>query len=257
MIYREYLVMRKALAWYAGVVVILILVQIILSQGVQFTQSRSTGVDWGSSTAMTAGIFSACFAWLFGVALGNGSREAARTLWVLPADRWKTALQLISVDLAGITVAFACEYAVMLLSLAVSHMRFGTQVPFTVSAGDVIPALVLAYSVYGWSALVGMIGRRMPYGGLLSAPALVLWFTLAQLKDFAGAVLRAPIVANPIAVSNTEIALVAWKENRFAVDTVSTSLQWLGTAWEMPLLILIAAATCGLAVALWQKAEAI
>jgi hypothetical protein len=72
-----------------------------------------------------------------------------------------------------------------------------------------------------------------------------------------GALLRAPIVANPVAVSNTTMALEGWEQYRYTLDTVSTSLQWLGTAWETPVLIALTIVTCGIAIALWQRAEAI
>jgi hypothetical protein len=250
MIYREYLVMRKALAWYGGIVLVLMLSNFI------WHGTGDVRVSYGTVAAQS-GSFAAIFAWIFGVALGNGSREAARVLWVLPASRLKLALQLIAVDLAGITVAFACEYAATLLLFLFAGLRVRAELQGTFDAGYILLSLALAFAVYGWSAVVGMLGRRMPYCGIIAAPALAIWLTIAQSPATIGAILRAPIVANPIAVFNTSIALYAWHHQHAALDAVSTSLLWLGTTWETPVLAAIAVATCGLAVVLWQRAEAI
>lgn len=249
MIYREYLVMRNALVWYAGIVLAIMLLNLILLH-------KGDGVDY-ASIAVQSGSFAALFAWIFGVALGNGSREAARVLWVLPAERWKLALQVIAIDLAGITVAFACEFAAMLLLLTLGSLRFTVQIHGTLSVASIVLALALAYAAYGWSALVGMLGRRVPYCGIISAPALIIWMTVAQSPATIGAILRAPIVANPIAVFNTVMALGALRSHHSTLDAVSSSLQWLGTGWETPVLVAITVATCGAAIALWQRADLI
>jgi hypothetical protein len=250
MIYREYLVMRKALAWYAGAVLVLMLINFI------WPGAGNMRVSYGTM-AVQSGSFAAIFAWIFGVALGNGSREAARVLWVLPSARWKMALQVIGVDLAGITLAFACEYAAILVLLALSGLRFPAELQGSLDLAYIVVSLALAYAVYGWSALIGMLGRRMPYCGILAAPALAIWMTVAQSPSTIGAILRAPLVTNPIAVFNTTIALYAWHQQHAAIDTVSASLQYLGTSWEAPVLIAIALVTYGLVSALWQRAEVI
>lgn len=250
MIYREYLVMRKALAWYAVVALAIMLSNLIM------LHATDAAVDYGSITGQS-GAFAAIFAWITGVALGNGSREVARVLWVLPAERWKGALQLIAVDLAAATVAFAFEYALMLLFSALAGLRFGTHASGTPNAVPIALGLTLAYATYGWSALLGMLGRRVPYFAFIAAPALILWMTFAEAAGPIGAALRGAIVANPIAVFNTALAVSAWQHDHAALDSASSSLQWLGTTWETPVLLAIAVATCGLAVLRWQRAQAI
>lgn len=250
MIYREYLVMRKAIAWYAIVLLALMLLQVITM--------RKTGatINFGNAVS-TAGVLAAFFAWIFGVALGNASREAARVLWVLPAERWKLALQLIGVDLIGVTVAFACEFAIMLLLIALASLRFKVGILITDSANEIILMLALVYATYGWSALLGMVVRRVPYCALISAPALAIWMTLAESHNTIGAMLRAPIVVNPIATVNTFIAVDAYRQSHAGLDAVSTSLLWLGTTWETPVLFAVALVTCAAAVVLWQRAQTI
>jgi len=249
MIYREYLVMRKGLAWYAGAVLVLAVISLV--------PFRVGGVSLdGADIAFTSGVFAGLFAWIFGVALGNGSREAARVLWVLPTERWKLALQVIAVDLAGTTVAFAFEYAITLVVVALISLHFRTEI-HGVRGADIMLALALTYATYGWGALVGMCGRRIAYSGLVAAPALAIWLTVAESPSRIGAILRVPIVANPFAVFNTTIAIRSWEQQRYAIDRVSSSMHWLGTTWEMPVLFAIAAATCTLTVVLWQRAQVI
>jgi hypothetical protein len=248
MIYREYLVMRKALAWFAGLVLILQFV------GVLFPPKGVVKADLGNMI-LTSGIFAAVFAWIFGVALGNGSRQPARVLWVLPEERWKLAVQVISVDFAAITLAAAWFFASGFLQFPFIHAKVEFVGP--VRAADILLALAGAFATYGWGALVGMIGRRMPYAGIIATPALVLWLNVAEQGFAISPIFRAPILANPFAVVNTSIALTAAQRHHYAIDVVTRSLQWLGTAWEPAVLLAIVAATCGLAVVLWQRAEVI
>lgn len=240
MIYREYLVMRKAMAWYTGLLAALTIAMVIWSQG--------HGKADAGALCIVASWAATIFASIFCVALGNASREASRVLWLLPTERWKVALQAVAVDLAGTTAAFFLAFVAFHLCLEVSG---------TVTAGDIVWGLAMPYAVYGWGALLGMVGRRVPYFGVIALPAFIVWMNLAQWQSALGAVLRAPIIVNPVAVSNTAAAVSGWEQYRYTLDTVSRSTQWLGTNWEAPLLIAIAVATCGLAVALWQKAEAI
>lgn len=253
MIHREYLVMRKALAWYACIAFALMLLDFT---GIHVAASDGGIFDY-ATVVMTAGVFAAAFAWIFGVGLGNGSREAARVLWLLPQPRWKVALQLIAVDLVAVTVAYAIECAVMLVFFGFASLRSGVQIHGAAGIREILLTLALVYAMYGWSALVGMIGRRVPYCGLLAAPALAAWLTIAQSHTRIGNILRAPIVANPIAVFNTALAFAARQQYHNSVDGVSLSLQWLAPGWEAPVLFGIAIATCGLAVMLWQRAETI
>ncbi len=252
MIYREYLVMRKALAWFVAVLLAIMLIGLI--NGV--IQVAPTQTDY-AAIGVTSGWIAAIFASIFGVALGNGSREAARVLWVLPTARWKLALRVIVVDLAGTTVAFVCVYAAMLLLLKISDPHFRMETLGAVNAAGIVMALAMVYATYGWSALAGMLGRRVPYCGIFALPALWIWMIFAQSQSTLGSILRAPIVANPFTIFNAGLALNSWEHHRFTLDPVTSSLQRLGTVWETPVLIATAVATCGLAVLFWQRAQAI
>lgn len=248
MMYREFLVMRKALAWYAGIVV---LIQVI---GLMFPPNGVQKVDY-DDIAVTAGVFAGAFAWIFAVALGNGSRAAARVLWVLPAERWKVAMQVIAVDFAAIIVAFLWFCACDFLTLQVPSEK--AQLVGVVRAADVALVLTGAFATYGWGALVGMLGRRMPYCGIIATPALAIWLTIAEQHFAISPFFRAPILANPFAVINTRTALAAWQQHHWAIDVVTKSLLWLGTRWETPVLCAITIATCGVAILLWQRAQVI
>ena len=238
MIYREYLVMRKAVAWFAAIVLTLMLIIPVARDGI--------GVDFDNAIGFPeiingAGWLAAIFASIFGVALGNGSREAARVLWVLPTARWQVALQVIAVDLAGTTVAFACASA---LFIGVAALRFGMNVHGTLNAGDIAMALAMVYGTYGWSALVGMLGRRMAYAGIIALPLLMVWMIFALSQIPVATILRPLAIANPFAVYNAGLHAMS-------------PLQWLDAAWTTPVLVAIAVVTCGLAVALWQRAQVI
>lgn len=245
MIYREYLVMRKAVAWFVA----------ILVAGMLILRALSHGSDTLSYAGIvnTSGWLAAIFASIFGVALGNGSRQAARVLWVLPTERWKLALQMIAVDLLGATVAFAC---VSLLLLTQAGLRFGATIHGSASPTDIVMALALVYAACGWSALAGTLGRRIEYSGIIVLSALMIWLLLARSEITVGSLLRGPIAANPFAVYNTARALQSWNHHA-PLGLLESSLQWLGTTWGSPILVAIAIATCGLAVALWHRAQVI
>jgi hypothetical protein len=251
MIYREYLVMRKALAWFAGLLVAGVLIGLVTGA----IKLGPDHVDY-AGVATPSGWLAAVFASIFGVALGNGSRDPARVLWVLPAARWRLALQVISVDLAGTTVVFAVVYAATLFLSALFNPYFRFEEMGKVSAIGILMPLTMAFATYGWSALAGMLGRRMPYCGLLALPALMIWMILAQTQRL-GPILRGPIVANPFAVLNAGLTLDNWEHHHFKLTAVVSSLQWLGTTWGTPVLVAIFAVTCGLTVLLWQRAQAI
>ena len=211
-------------------------------------RGRDNAIRYGE-IANGAAWLTAIFAAIFGVALGNSSREAARVLWVLPAPRWKLALQVVAVDLVGTTGAFACVYA---FYLAVAALRLRLNVHGTPSAADIAMGLAMVYGTYGWSALIGMLGRRIAYGGIIALPLLMIWMILAQSQNPAATILRAPLVANPFAVYNAGLVAVS----NAGLDAWP-SLQWVGATWATPILVAIAVATCGLAVALWRRAEVI
>jgi hypothetical protein len=202
--------------------------------------------------ASLSGWLAATFASIFGVALGNGSREAARILWVLPAPRWLLALQVMAVDLAGTTVAYLYAYAIILATLLLAGLHSRAVNTGTVDVAGIVMALAMAYATYGWSALAGMLGRRVPYCGIIALPALLIWMILAQSP-----IVRAASIANPFVVFNAGQVLKSWERHHFALDPTTLWLQWLGAFWETPVLLVIALATCGLAAAVWQRVEAI
>ena len=249
MMYREFLVMRKALAWFAAVLLAVALTGLVTRTiQVGSTETEVAGIGIAASSGWVAAIFAS----IFGVALGNGSREAARILWVLPAPRWVLALQVIAVDLAGTTVAYMFAYAIILSTLLLAGLHVRAATIGTVDIAGIIMALAMSYATYGWSALAGMLGRRVPYCGIIALPALMIWMMLAQSP-----VVRAASIANPFVVFNAGLVLKDWERHRFSLDPTTMSMQWLGAFWETPVLLAITLATCGLAVAVWQRAEAI
>ena len=248
MIYREWLVMRKAVLVFVGVVVALTL--LFDWAGAARSHMQVTFVGMFSSAAW----FTAIFASIFGVALGNGSREGARVFWILPKARWRSALEVIGVDFAGIAVAFSC---VVVASVALNAV-FAALYPSTASMHwnfdwhAALAAVLMPLAVYAWSALVGMLGRRIPYVGLAVMPVLMIWFGLAQADTILGQVLRAPIATNPIVVYEMQ-SLPAKHDKDFG--PFLNGLLWMTPDIGLAVLIAIAIVGCATAIALWQRSE--
>jgi hypothetical protein len=251
MIYREFLVMRKALLWYFGILIGLWIAGLALTITQQHTGDNNT--DLGSIAV--GGAWAVCvFAAIFGVALGNASREPARVLWVLPLERWKSALSVLAVDALGVAIAFvgstilAVSFFLVLGLFLPSHLRGSIDWNVT------FQSLLFVYAVYGWSAVVGMIGRRVAYVGIASLPLLLMWMMFGSMGGVFGTALRAPIAANPFAVYTSGF-LVASPHEAPHLGTIGQSLLWMANGWETPILAATALVACAIAVVLWQRSE--
>lgn len=257
MIYREFLVMRKAVSWFVGITTAAMLIMVV----VQLSQSRGGTLytDLNELQIPVAWVVTV-FAAIFGVALGNASRGPARVLWVLPVERWKQALQVFAVDAIGIIVAYAGVFAGSILFFFIMGLFEQVRIRGSIDWAGVGQSLLFVYAVYGWSAMVGTVGRRVAYCGLASLPLLLFWLMFAGAGGVFGRLLRAPIAANPYAVYQISLEihharnLVAIQSNP---DRLLQSLFWMGSSWEVPILVMIGLLTCGIAMLLWQRAEAI
>jgi hypothetical protein len=242
MIYREWLVMRKAIPVYLAIVLALFVVLTITSRAsTTFVQCMNAGA-W----------FGALFASIFGVALGNSSREGARVYWVLPTSRWQSALGIVAVDLLGtLTVTMAFSLAVGgIYSVAASMPGNSMKWIFDWNAALLMASLPVA--VYAWAALIGMIGRRLAYIGIATMPVLVLWFAFAQAPGAIGKALSTPIPINPFAVY-----LMATSAGRHAGDhsALTAALAWVTPQTGLIALVIIMIVGCASAIAMWSKTE--
>ncbi len=257
MIYREFLVMRKAVLWFVGITIAAMLIMVIVQLAQSHGGTLSTDLD---ELQVPVAWVVTVFAAIFGVALGNASRGPARVLWVLPVERWKQALQMFAVDALGIIAAYAGVFAGSILFFLIMGLFEPVRIRGSIDWAGVGQSLLFVYAVYGWSVMVGTIGRRVAYCGLASLPLLLFWLMFAQAGGTFGRLLRAPIAANPYAVYQVSLSLeharifVGLQSNH---DVLSQSLFWMGTTWEVPLLVMTALLTCGIAMLLWQRAEAI
>jgi hypothetical protein len=252
MTYREFLVMRKALLWFIGCTTGLMLLMVI----VQFSQYRggNLSTDLNELHVPVAWVVT-IFAAIFGVALGNASREPARVFWVLPSERWKLALQIVAVDAAGIVVAYAGVLAAAVAFFLLAGLFEPANLRGSIDWAGVARSLVFVYAVYGWSALVGILGRRVAYCGLASLPFLLLWTMFSNVRGAFGELVRLPILVNPFSVYAMGFTL-----SHPATDLdkpMAHSLLRLAVAggWETPILLATALLTCAIAVVLWQRAE--
>jgi hypothetical protein len=159
MIYRELLVMRKALMWYLIVILAMSAWTTIWLWGIATPQTHSS-TDLGRLSAPIAWSASA-FPAIFGVALGNGSRDAARVLWTLPAARWVFAVRTIAVDLGATVLAYVGTFVLTLFVFIVQGLHTDVKIHGSIDWPSVALAIVFLFAVYGCSALVGMVGRRV------------------------------------------------------------------------------------------------
>ncbi len=106
-------------------------------------------------------------------------------------------------------------------------------------------------AVYAWSALLSVAVRRMPNAGIAAVPLLMIWYAGAIMHNPVAAVLRIPVVANPMVI--------------YAFDSFSTghpaefspliaALSWLTPDLVIVVLAAIASAGCISAVRL-QRAS--
>lgn len=230
MIYRQFLVMRNALTRYFWILVaatVFMLVSIALGQ-TEVCRTMTTLGSWLIGSSWAAVIFAA----IFGVGLGNASRDGARVFWVLPEGRLRSALGLVGVDLAGVILALAVGFvgSVIVFEVGFAVQHSPCVVVNNLSVREIALGVGFPIAVYGWSALAGMILRRVAYMGVVFLPIGLLWFGFSHAHNGFGAFLRSIAFANPF--------------NMIVVDG----------AWQ---LWAIAVATLALAIAIWQRAEVV
>jgi len=249
MIYRELLVMRKALTWY------FIVVFALCVWAVFWLWSYATP---GSHSSIDAGFITGPIAWsvsvfpaIFGVALGNGSREASRVLWTLHVGRWVFALRTIAVDLGATAVAFVGTFALALLVFTAEGLRQPVELRGSFDWSSFATAMTFLFAVYGWSSLIGMLGRRVPYLGMIAYPLLFVWWTLSHARGPIGELLRVPLILNPVAV------FVVYPDRRGELGALGSAVVSLGPAWQFSTLAAICVLTCAISVYLWQRAEVV
>ena len=249
MMYREFLVMRKAVLWYAVVFLAIVIVATIASAG----KHSSTNTDL-TGLVVPAGWCAAIFGAIFGVALGNASREPARIMWTLPTARWRSGLAIIGVDALGIVVAFIIPVVAALAILGLEYARgCNVIVRWNLDWYLLVVTFAFVYASYGWSVVLGIVGRSVPYLGIVSLPALLLWEALSGSNGWFGDALRAPIAANPYAILAAFQALGTI--HRPVGNAMLEALAWMGTAWELPVLMATAVGTCAIAVVFWQRSQ--
>jgi len=246
MIFREYLVMRKAVLWFVGIA----LAGALFAFGLSAAQSHTS--TNGSLTELMGpiGYTTALFAAIFGVALGNASREPARVLWTLPEGRLRSALGVIGVDLVGIVVAFIGLWAAF-LAVVLFYGLVGladVRIKWSLDGVTLLRMIGFMFAVYGWSALFGMLIRRVAYGGIIALPALLLFQILAQSKTAFGELMRWLSVVDPWIV-------VSAFHRGSADDVLSMWYSWLTEPLAATILFAIAVLTSACAVVLWQRAQ--
>jgi hypothetical protein len=229
-IYRQFLVMRKALLWYFGIIVAAVaifIVSVATRQTLMCGQNSSLSGLLSVSSA-TAVIFPA----IYGVGLGNASREGARVFWVLPQGRLRSALALICVDCLGSIAALAITFAgtAIVMYVGIALQQTGCVVAKDLNAENIAVAVGFPLAVYGWTALTGMLLRRVAYMGIVFLPIGLIWLGVSHMHNDLGALLQSIAFANPFNMLWPMMPLQLWG---------------------------IAIVTLAIALALWQRAEVV
>jgi hypothetical protein len=255
MVYREFLVMRKAVLWYVlGGFGLSLLVYALSGSFVHGGQRPQTTGEFGELLEPAAFATAMAFAAIFGVALGNASREPARVLWLFPESRLRSALAIIAVDFVGIALVFFGLTAAFLGAAAIFAALglLDVRITWTIAPWTLPRLLGLCFAAYGWCALAGMLLRRVPYAGIVALPALLMLQVFGNLNSLVGQIVRILCLANPWIIVN------AFRIEHYTTPSLLyRSLMWVTEASATGILYAIAIGTCGLAVLLWQRAEVI
>jgi hypothetical protein len=239
MIYREFLVMRKAVPFAVGIL-FAIMMLIALVFGVVKNGHMSFAGDWGDFLVAAAWT-DAFFAVIFAAALSSASRDSARVLWTIPKPRVIAALEMLVVDAAGLLVALGGfllaiilpAYLLSLVGLASFNVHGG------IAPLDALWLYAFVLAMYGWAAMVGMAIRRVPYVCMATLPVLFVWLQVAQLHNEISDAFRRAGFLNPL--------IVLQRVTSVPLTLGSSTLLLLG----------IALATIAVAVVMWNRAEVI
>lgn len=250
MMYRQFLVMRKALMWLLiGALVFWgwFAVNNIFLKG----SDRFNGtLDFTLVTAVAWPL--ALFAALYGAAFSSMSREPARYLWTLPKPRWRSALEAIAADVTALAVAYI---ALAVIIYAPEVPVIGARPVFGmlshVSLQYALLAFALPLAAYGYGAAVGMLFRRAPFVGVTTVPVFLLWMIFAN--DPADGFMRTFGVLNPFLVF-TQANRLPQLHVSFG-SRVDAALHWITPDIGIAILVATTLICCTLTACLWSRAE--
>ncbi|MEO9262883.1 MAG: hypothetical protein ABI282_02220 [Candidatus Baltobacteraceae bacterium] len=254
MMYRQTFVMRRAVAWFTALLGALFFAAV----GIQTLSHNQSRV----SMTLDDSIFFVCwaagvFAVVYGAGLGNGSREAARVLWTIPKPRWKNALSVVFIDAMGLLCALVA--GVLATYVVIALFSGPVRVEYMLTRGfswmGLLIAALFLFALYGWSAVVGMLGRRMPYAGLLAYPLILLWSTFSNLPGKFGDLLRSILVANPLADYSYAYGSLVAHAKPSMLNPSMTALSHVQASNFPAILLAIGAVGCGIAIVLWTRSE--
>ena len=250
MIYVEYLRVRSALIWHAGVIGALLLLILSTNHNAAVTVDGHPAVTSGLPIALgllvpIAMFFGAIYASSVGSSLNreNGTRDIS---WTKPVSRTVLALQFVLVDLAGVAIAFT----IAMLAVIAVVVRIGAVPLFDASF---VPQLALGLGIAAmWYALIQVLtfwfgsGARA-VGGILW-PVALLALGIAHAPGVYGVFARALDVVNPLGYMSG-----------FSVNSSGGHGEslWTLPVEERALIVwLFTAAFCAIAIALWPRKEA-
>lgn len=254
MMYRQLLVVRKAL-------VVLFAVTLALSLLMAFANLSLHGADrfyspLGFALLVLVAWSLAVFATIYGAAFAGTSREPACVLWLLPAPRWRLAAQAMAVDVVALVAAYALLVAVIYVpEIPVIGLRQVASMLAQVTWQQIVFALAFPLAIYGYSALLGVLLRRVAFAGLAVVPIGIVLALFA--RDPAGGLLRALAPLDPIAVFTQSAKVPGLKlhVDGFASDRLAQSLHWLTPDIGIALLFLLGILSCAAAVGVWSRAQ--
>lgn len=254
MMYRQFLVMRKAVPVLLAIGLILSVSMAIANVSLHGSDRFYAPLSFALITLIAWSL--ATFATIYGAAFAGTSREAARVLWVLPERRWRIAVQAMIVDVAAIVAAcLGLIIVIYLPELPVVGVGQVTAMLAQVTWHDALFALAFPFAVYGCSALLGMLLRRAAFAGVATVPAGIAWAIFA--RDPAAGLLRTLAPLDPVAVfiQSAKVRGLQLHVSGFTADRLAHALQWLTPESGIAILLALGVAACAAAVTVWSRVQ--
>ncbi|HEY5258603.1 MAG TPA: hypothetical protein VIJ12_09525 [Candidatus Baltobacteraceae bacterium] len=180
MLFKESLAMRRALTVFAiacfgcGI--------LIAIANLAGHDTNVLGMHLASTLVFQACFFSAIFGVVYSTGLGSEASTTARVSLLFPQARWKTAMELLLVDLVAVIVSvplgLLAFYLPMLLVYGIHHIDWGA----APSAAQWALPVALALAFYGLTCAIMLRMRASPQVGSLIFIASVVLYALSNAR---------------------------------------------------------------------------
>lgn len=250
MLYKELAHVRRSLAIYAVIaaLALILALSIRLASGTHVNVHGSVERLPFSIFSGAAGFVATIFAVVFGIGLANENAHHLPWVWTKPIARWRYALGMMGVHLAGLLVVFAamCAAVAIVLSLF-GQLRYVHWQPY--DGAVLLLALSAPLGLYGFvQAATASLKRNAGLVAGLSWPVMGAVAALAKNSDLPqplSAIVQAINLINPWNYLSVHVA------SRGDADALIATVVPHALA-----LLAIAAGGATLAIVQWNRVEA-